>query len=45
MPDGVAFDAFGGCFKAKPSQAVSSFLVEHSRIFNAGFSYPIGVMY
>jgi len=43
--DGVAFDASGKCFKAKPSQAVSSFLVKHSRIFDEGFCYPIGVMY
>ena len=43
--DRVAFNAFGRCFKAKPNQAVSSFLVERSRVLDTGFSYPTGVMY
>ena len=43
-PEMVGFDAFARCSK-KPNQAVSSFLVEQSRIFDEGFCYPIGVIY
>ena len=44
-PDRVAFNAFGICLRAKPNQAVSSFLVERSRVLGPGSCYPIGVMY
>jgi hypothetical protein len=43
-PEMVGFDAFARCSK-KPNQAVSSFLVEQSHIFDLGFCYPTGVMY
>jgi hypothetical protein len=44
-PDRMAFDAYGRCIKTEPEQAVSSFQVERSRIFDPGHIYPIGVMY
>ena len=43
--DRMAFDAFGRCIKTEPNRAVSSLMVEQTRIFDLGQIYPIGVMY
>ena len=44
-PDRMAFDAFGRCIKTEPNQAVSSLLMERTRISDLGLVYSIGVMY
>ncbi|NPV61468.1 MAG: hypothetical protein HPY61_02375 [Methanotrichaceae archaeon] len=44
-PERVAYDLFGCRSQARPSLAVSSFLVERAQAFSLGCSYPAGVMY
>jgi hypothetical protein len=44
-PGRVALNVLGLCPKTGLDKAVSSFLVERSRIVDRGFSYLTGVMY